>query len=149
LATASLLLGGAASAEGIQAQCANEAGRAFALEGGVIGANSAGWYDDSMRGETVIRIDTDNGTADVRFRDATGIWQSVSDQGGTAQFWSARGGEDPAFMIAVTYPSATVETLIIGEIDNNTAKLVHTVSRVMDRIANARVMTAECVLVPY
>jgi hypothetical protein len=102
-----------------------------------------------MRGETVVRIDLDTGTADVRFRDATGVWQSVSDQGGTAGLWAAQAGPPSAFMVTVMYPGATVETLTIGGIQDNTATLVHTVSRVTDRITNSRVMTAQCIVTPY
>jgi hypothetical protein len=149
LALASLLICGVASAEGIQAQCGAEAGRAFALEGGLVNANNAGWYDDAMIGETVIRIDLETGTADVRFRDATGLWQSVSDQGGTAGLWAVEAGPPSAFMVTVMYPGATIETLTIGEVRDNTARLIHTVSRVTDRITNSRVMTAHCIVTPY
>jgi hypothetical protein len=149
LSLASLFMCGVATAEGIQAQCGNEAGRAFALEGGLVDTSNAGWYDDTMRGETVVRIDLDIGTADVRFRDATGLWQSVSDRGGTAGLWAAQAGPPSAFMVTVMYPGATVETLTIGGIQDNTATLVHTVSRVTDRITNSRVMTAQCIVTPY
>lgn len=146
MALASFFVCSTASAAGLQAQCSDEAGRGFALQGGIINGSNAGWYDDTMRGETVIRVDTDSGAAEVRFRDATGIWQSVTDQGGTARLWNATDG---AFLVAVTYPNATIETLIVGEIQDNTATLVHTVSRATDRISNARVMTARCVLASY
>jgi hypothetical protein len=139
---------GPASADGIQAQCGSESGTAFAARGGLVGDAQAGWYDDTTTGETVIRIDADNGVADVRFRDATGVWQSVSDQGGSTGVFATV--NDPlAFTVLVSYPATTIEVLTIAEISGSSAVLIHTVSRTTDRITNSRVMTARCLLTAY
>ena len=139
---------GGALADGIQAQCGSEQGVAFAAEQGFITGKDAGWYDDKTTGETVIRIDIDTGEVDVRFKDATKVWQSVTDQGGRATIWAIQ-DEPPGFMVVVGYPGTTVEVLTLAEIDGSSAKLIHTVSRSMTSVTNARVMVADCVVTTF
>lgn len=135
-----LLICGVARAETLQAQCGAETGHAYVAEGGA----RSGWLDDATRGETVIRIDLDTGQTDIRFRDATGIWKSVSD--GAATLFAAAREPLGAFMVVVMYPGEAIEVLTIAEIEGNSAILIHTLSRAMEGLTNSRVMTAECLL---
>jgi hypothetical protein len=75
---------GSAWAGGIQAQCGAEHGKGYAAERGIVSKGDGGWYDDTTRSsETVIRIDTDTGKVNIRFKDAYGVWADVADDGGS------------------------------------------------------------------
>jgi len=137
-----------ARAEGIQAQCGAEEGMAFSVAGGLIPSDQAGWYRDHTTGETVIRIDLDTGAVDVRYKDATGIWQSIEDQGGSAALFGAN-AEVGSFIVVVAYPGTAIEILTLAEIDDTSATLIHTLSRSLPAMTNSRVMTGSCVLTVF
>lgn len=134
---------------GVQAQCGSLEGFAFAAEQGIVQSGDAGWYEDAITaGEFVIRVDTETLAVDVRFRDATGIWQSVADQGGSATLFAAHA--DPAtFMIIVAYPGTTIEMLTLAEITNESARLIHTTARSTTTITNSRILVGSCVLTRF
>lgn len=145
LAAAAIIFGhGAAIAGGIQAQCGTETGFAYAAEQGVVPKGKGGWYDDKTTGsETVIRVDTDTSEVDIRFKDATGVWGSVTDGDGKATLWTIQ--TDPvSFMILLAYPGGAIEVLTLAEIDRTSAKLIHSVSRNLDTLTNSRIMIASC-----
>lgn len=105
-----------------------------------------GWYDDKTTGsETVIRVDTETSDVDIRFKDSTGMWGSVTDGGGRATLWTVN--DNPmSFMVLVAYPGGAIEILTLAEIDRSSAKLIHSVSRNLDTLTNSRIMIASCLM---
>lgn len=137
-----------AGAEGLQFQCGASTGHAYYADQG-LAAGSGGWSEDGITdGEIVFRIDLDEATASVRFRDATGEWSDASDLGGATNIWHVQ-VDPPTFGISVVYSGAsatTMETYIIAEInlERRTAKMTSTTSRISEMFANARVLAADC-----
>jgi hypothetical protein len=138
-----------AHAEGLQAQCGAMSGIGFYAEQGLATGSNAGWHEDAITdGETVVRVDLDTDTVDVRFKDATGVWQSVTDQGGRAMLYGAQSGTPSAFMVLVAYPG-NVEVYTLAEVQGSSARLIHTQARSIATFTNGRLMTGECVLTRF
>lgn len=137
---------GGAWAGGIQAQCGPEQGKGYAAEQGIVPKGEGGWYEDQTRsGETVVRINTDTGDVNVRFKDSSGVWADVGDDGGTTTLWGVQ-GSPPSFMVVIGYAGTTVEVLTLAEITKTSGKLIHSVSRNLDTLTNSRVMIAACAM---
>ncbi len=144
-----LLLLGVANAVGIQAQCGAESGVGFYAAQGLTTGDNAGWQDDAISsGETVIRVNLDSGAVDVRFKDATGLWQSVADQGGSATLYDVQSGAPSAFTVLVAYPG-NVEVYLLAEIQGNYARLIHTQARSIATFTNGRLMVGDCVVTAF
>jgi hypothetical protein len=146
-AAALLAVSPSAFAGGIQAQCGNQAGRGFAANQGPINPKDAGWYDDTLTGETVIRIDMQNGAAQIRYKDASQTWHDASDDGGKVSVVSVE-GDPPSILLVAVYENA-VETYTITEVTSGSAKLIATNSKVGTLITNSRLMTASCKMSAY
>lgn len=135
---------GSAIAGVIQAQCGTETGFAYTAEQGIVPKGDGGWHEDKTTGsETVIRVDIESSEVDIRFKDATGVWASVTDGGGHATLWSIQ-ANPMSFMVLLTHPAGAIEILTLAEIDRTSAKLIHSVSRNLDTLTNSRVMIASC-----
>lgn len=140
---------GTARAHGIQAQCGGMQGTAYFAEQGLAQGANAGWQQDALtNAETIIRIDTDTGSVDLRFKDSTGVWQTPADQGGAASLFAVQ-SEPPTFGVVVTYPGATVESYTIAEIQYGRARLIHTQARTTANLTNGRLMTGQCLLTSF
>lgn len=137
-----------AFAEGLQFQCGASLGHSYYADQG-LAAGQGGWSEDGVSdGETIFRIDLDEATVTVRFKDATGEWSDASDLEGTTALWHVQA--DPlTFGISVVYAGPTAKTMdaySLSEIDleRRTAKLISTSSRISERFTNARVLAADC-----
>ena len=144
-----LLLLGVANADGIQAQCGAESGVGFYAAQVLATGDNAGWHEDAISsGETIIRVNLDSGAVDVRFKDATGLWQSVADQGGSATLYGAQSGTPSAFTVLVAYPG-NVEVYLLAEIQGSYARLIHTQARSIATFTNGRLMVGDCVVTAF
>lgn len=142
-----------AFAEGLQFQCGASSGYSYYADQG-LAAGQGGWSEDGISdGEIVFRIDLDETTAVVRFKDATGEWSDASDLGGTTALWHVQA--DPlTFGISVVYVGPTAKTMdayTLSEIDfeRRTAKLISTTTRISGMFTNARVLAAECLVAGF
>lgn len=142
-----------AFAEGLQFQCGASSGHSYYADQG-LAAGHGGWSVDGISdGEIVFRIDLDQATASVRFKDATGEWSDASDLGGTTAIWHVQ-TEPVTFGIGVVYsgPTATtMEAYALSEIDleRRTARMISTTTRISEMFTNARLLTADCVVASF
>ena len=131
---------------GCKLQCGAESGVGFYASQGLATGDNAGWHEDAISSsETVIRVNLDSGAVDVRFKDATGVWQSVADQGGAATLYGAQNGTPSAFTVFVAYPG-NVEVYLLAEIQGSYARLIHTQARSIATFTNGRLMVGDCVV---
>ena len=142
-----------AFAEGLQFQCGASSGHSYYADQG-LAAGRGGWSEDGISdGEIVFRIDLDEATASVRFKDATGEWSDASDLGGTTAIWHVQ-TNPVTFGISVVYSGPTAKTMdayTLSEIDfeRQTAKLISTTTRISEMFTNARVLAAECLVASF
>ncbi len=137
-----------AAAEGMQFHCGASEGYSHFSDQG-LAKGHGGWDEDGIsNGETIIRVDLDKATAQVRFKDASGTWSDVADVGGSAELWHVL-VEPMTFGVLVAYTGetdATIEVSTISEInfDRKSARLTTTQSRVAEMFTNSRVLTSIC-----
>lgn len=142
-----------AFAEGLQFQCGASSGHSYYADQG-LAVGQGGWSVDGISdGETLFRIDLDEATALVRFKDATGEWSDASDLGGATAIWHVQ-AEPLTFGISVVYEGSTgttTEAYALSEIDleRRTAKLISTTTRISEMFTNARVLSADCLVAGF
>lgn len=142
-----------AFAEGLQFQCGASSGHSYYADQG-LAVGQGGWSEDGISdGEIVFRIDLEEATASVRFKDATGEWSDATDLGGTTAIWHVQ--TDPlTFGISVVYSGPTAKTMdayTLSEIDfeRRTARMISTTTRISEMFTNARVLAAECLVASF
>lgn len=137
-----------ASAEGMQFHCGASEGYSHFSDQG-LAKGQGGWDEDGIsNGETIIRVDLDTATAQVRFKDASGTWSDVADVGGRTELWHVL-VEPVTFGVLVVYTGetdATIEVSTLSEIDFDlqSARLTTAQSRVAEMFTNTRVLTSIC-----
>lgn len=143
VATAGIAL--PSDAQTLQVQCGPEAGRGFTTDRSFADGPD-GWYSDKISsGETTIRLDSDTGDVEVRYKGAGKFWKDA-EKDDDARIVLANVEQD-SFMVLLVFPEpfGAIETYIVADIGGDSATLIHTTSRASSgRPIISRIMTGRC-----